>query len=256
MINLVKIISTFLFAAILLLGLARPAKAEPYGEITPRPEKSIIVDKKVGKHGTEETYSDDWFVDNFSVNDRRFRPGETVVFRVKIKNTSTVTLRNVVFKDVLPPYVEAARGPGSYDEDTRTITHTIEQIAAGDTIVYDIVVRVKDRDDLPSNRSVICVDNRAEAGNDDVFDDDRSQFCIGIDRGDDDGRDDETRDDDDRFEEDVQGETTDERKPRIIGPIIEIPKTGPPLGLALLGGNVLAVGVGLLLRGTKRKETR
>lgn len=197
----------------------QPGEEQPYSSPT-QPAESLLVDKLVAFPGTQQTkggVSMDRFVDNLSPNDARFSPNTKVLFRVKIKNTSGVTLKNVTLKDYIPDYMEPVSGPGTYDPETRIITYVIPEIKPGEEKVYDFEMQIVAQNKLPADKGIVCVLNKAEAYTDMTRDEDASQLCV---------------------EKAVQGITT-------------VPKTGPELGLFVLAGNVLAFGAGTVLRRMK-----
>ncbi|MGB5034771.1 MAG: hypothetical protein WBO56_03165 [Microgenomates group bacterium] len=106
---------TFLLSGFLFLSLGQGALAQygQYGAYGPYGQggqsNSILVDKTVGmnqvttKGGTTSTT----FVDNLGSTDQRFFAGQTVSFKIKVKNTSDHKLSNIVVKDTLPTSLEA-----------------------------------------------------------------------------------------------------------------------------------------------------
>lgn len=178
-----KVIISLTFGLI-LFGLvfvksvsADSAQYGPYGG-TP-PTNSIIVDKMVGKpvtNGTSVTNVD--YVDNLSPSDPRFSPNNQVYFRVRVKNTSNVKQSNVTLKDFLPNYLNPILGPGSWDANTRTITLNVGDFEANEEKVYYFVSQIYNQDLLPGDKGLFCEVNRAQTYNDNVSDDDTSQFCI------------------------------------------------------------------------------
>jgi uncharacterized repeat protein (TIGR01451 family) len=200
----------------------QPGEEQPYSSPT-QPAESLLVDKLVAFPGTQNTkggVSSDRFVDNLSANDLRFAPNSRVLFRIKVKNTSGVTLKNVTMRDFIPDYMEPVGGPGNYDENTRTITYVIPEIKAGEEKVYDFEMQLVAQNKLPADKGIVCVINKVEAFTDMTRDEDASQLCV---------------------EKSVQGITT-------------VPKTGPGLGLLVLAGNVLGLGAGAYLRRMKMNK--
>jgi uncharacterized repeat protein (TIGR01451 family) len=194
----------------------------PYESPT-QPVESLIVDKLVAYPGTvnsSDGIAMDRFVDNFSPNDKRFNPKSRVIFRVKVKNTSNVTLEDVTLKDYIPGYMEPVSGPGNFDVDTRVITYVIPEIKPGEEKIYDFEMQIVDQDSLPSDKGLICLTNKAEAYTDKVSDEDSSQMCV---------------------EKKVQNITT-------------VPKSGPELGLLILAGNLFGIGAGTYLTKFKKQS--
>lgn len=177
-----------------------------YGGETP--SYSIIIDKMVAKPGTSD------YVDNLSVSDPRFAPSQDVWFKIKVKNTSNKTLTNVQVRDYLPWYLEPISGPGSFDSNTRIISWNAGDFAVDEEKTYFLKAKIFSQANLPADKGLFCVINKADARNDNVFDDDSAQLCI---------------------EKSVQGVTT-------------VPSAGPELGLLILTGNLFGLGLGLKLK--------
>lgn len=212
-----KLILTAALFSLLLVAPIAHADSGQYGQYGPgTPSQSILIDKTVGK-GTSQTKggtTDVTYVDNFSASDPRFKPEEMVFFRLKVKNTSGDKLTNVTVKDFLPSYIEPVEGPGTYDSTNRVITYSAGDFAAGEEKTFYLKMQVTKQANLPADRGIMCVVNKAQAYNDKANDDDSSQFCI---------------------EKTVQGVST-------------VPSTGPELGLILMGANALMFATGIFLK--------
>jgi uncharacterized repeat protein (TIGR01451 family) len=141
------------------------------------PSYSIIIDKMVAMPNATKGGQDN-YVDNLSPSDPRFAPGTQVHFQVKVKNTSTVDLRNVTVQDVLPSYVDAVEGPGDYNAENRTISWTYAELKAGEEKVEKVVAHIKPQADLPADKGLMCMINKAIVRVGDASDEDTSQFCV------------------------------------------------------------------------------
>src|SRR3989339_1484660 len=168
---------------------------------------SILVDKMVQKPGTSD------YVDNLSVSDPRYKPSEYVMFKVTIKNTSTTTFGGMTAKDYVPSYLTPVEGPGTFDSNTRIITWDAGFFNVDEQKTYYFKMQINSDSNLPADKGLFCVVNRADATSNTTYDDDSSQLCI---------------------EKQVLGTTT-------------VPSAGPEMGLLLLAGNFLGVGIGLKL---------
>ena len=194
---------------ILSLFIFAPSTMAQYGQYgQPSQSYSIIVDKMVNKPGT------DTYVDNLSVSDPRFAPGSVVMFRIRIKNTSTIKLVGMEVKDTLPSYVEPVEGPGTYNSTNREITFNAGDFEVDQEKTFYIKTKVVPQASLPTDRGLVCVTNFVKATSSNAYDDDTAQLCI---------------------EKTVNGVTS-------------VPKSGPELGIILLAGNVLGVSAGLYLK--------
>lgn len=140
------------------------------GEVCP-PQVKFTIDKKVQKptKGGE-------FVDNLSVNDEKFNPGQTVSFQVVVKNTGEQEITLTV-SDMLPSHLDYVSG-GTFDANGKKVTNSVT-LKAGESKTYTIVAKVVDASVLPANQSVICVTNvaRATESNGAVAED-NAQLCI------------------------------------------------------------------------------
>ncbi len=141
------------------------------------PNYSIIVDKMV-MTGNQTKGGQEVYVDNLSPSDPRFAPGAQVTFQVKVKNTSDSTLKNIQVKDILPTWVDAIEGPGEYDANSRTISWTYPELKSGEGKMEKIIVQIKPQDQLPADQGLMCMNNKATAKSDTVYDEDTAQFCL------------------------------------------------------------------------------
>jgi len=141
------------------------------------PSYSIVVDKMVATGNTTKGGLP-VFVDNLTPADARYAPGDTIQFQIKIRNTSNINLTHIQVKDILPDWLDAAKGPGSYDENTRTITWTYPKLLAGEEKVEQVTAQVKSQDQLPADKGLMCINNKAVVSADNAYDEDTAQFCI------------------------------------------------------------------------------
>ncbi len=214
-----KKLAIFLVLATSYLLLSTSAFAQygqygQYGGTTPN--LSIVIDKMVGKPANKGT--DIEFVDNLSPSDPRFTPNQDVFFRLKVKNTSNVTLTNVQVKDFVPSYIEPVEGPGTYDSNTRTITFGAGDFKPDEEKTYTLKMRVNVQENLPSDKGLFCIVNKSQASNDKALDEDTAQLCI---------------------EKQVQG---------FVQGVTKVPSAGPELGLAFMAGQLLTLGAGIFLK--------
>lgn len=197
------------------------AKYRPYQP--PTKSVSILVDKMVSKPITTSDTATVEFVDNLATGDVKFGAGGDVFFKIRVKNTSNVDLKNVTVKDFLPSYLKPIEGPGTFDKSTNLITISAGDFAVKEEKIYIIKARVLTADKLPDD--ITCITNKAEGFNDRVRDDDTAQLCI---------------------EKQVKGLTTTVKSTVITAK--EIPSTGPKQWLLLYSISVLLGYAGLRLR--------
>ncbi len=185
------------------------AYADQYGYGQPSPSQSIDIEKTI--------FNGSIFVDNMSASDPRFAPGSQITFQLKVKNTSNVTLFNVIVKDFVPSFLNPLEGPGAFDSSTRIITFNAGNFEPNEERVFTLKMQVAGINSLPSDKSLVCQVNKAQASTDNVFDEDTSQFCI---------------------EKQVTG-------------VSVVPSAGPELGIFLISGELVMLGFGLTLRKKK-----
>ncbi len=209
-----KIFAIILFSIFYLLFFVTVhAQYGPYG---PAGAPSILVNKMVGKPGgqTKGGLSSLEYVDNLSVNDYKFKPGQEIFFQLKVKNTSNQNLDNVTVKDYVPSYLEPIEGPGTYDGNSRIITINAGSFSVDEEKIYVFKMKILSQDKLPADKGLFCLVNKADASTDGTYDDDTSQFCI---------------------------------EKEVVAPV-KVPSAGPELGLILLGGELTTLGLGIWLK--------
>lgn len=211
-----KVLAWTLLAVLAFWVMQVRADSGNYGQYGPgQPSHKILIDKMVGKPVTTKGgVVDPNYVDNYSSSDPRFKPEDTVFFRLKVKNTSSEKLYSVTVKDYVPSYVEPIEGPGNYNSSTRTIEFNAGDFNVNEEKTYYLKMRVVKQSSLPADKGVFCVVNKAGAYNDKASDEDTAQFCI---------------------EKQVPSTPT-------------TPKSGPEFGLALLAGELAAVAAGIYLK--------
>jgi len=153
------------------------------------------------------------FVDNLTINDHRFIPGNNASFKIIVKNTGDATIEKLNVTDTLPAYLTFVSGPGNYNESNRTLSYTIDKLEKGKTHEQTFVVTIATADNLPANQGIVCITNEAMAtDNKGTQAKDAASLC-------------------------VQKETTGAKPtPQVFEktPVKKIPETGPEM-LPLLG---------------------
>lgn len=224
--NLIAFVIGSVATTLCVLNLAPLVKADSgqYGQYgQPAPAQTILIDKTVGKPNaimTKGGLVNVEYVDNLSPADPRFRPGQQVLFKIKVKNTSTVSLSQVTVQDYVPTYVEPMEGPGNYDAGTRIISWDAGSFAPNEEKTYDLKMQLYPQDKLPANKGLFCLTNKAQASNSVTSDDDTAQFCV---------------------------------EKEVIG-VKKAPEAGPEAGVLILGANVLLAGVGFSLKRLTNKK--
>lgn len=155
--------------------------AGQYGQYEqPAPVESILVDKQVSKpifktKGGTTQYE---YVDNLTPSDVRFQPGMDIYFKVRVKNTSTVVLNNVMVTDKVPWYLEPIEGPGAYDAGTRAISFNAGTFKSDEEKIFYFKMQWFAQDKLPADRGLMCASNYVRAYTNNASDDDTAQACV------------------------------------------------------------------------------
>jgi uncharacterized repeat protein (TIGR01451 family) len=118
------------------------------------------------------------YVENLSPTDPQYTPGQTIVFKLTITNTGTSTVSKITATDILPPYITFSKGQGTYDEGTKTLRFTIDQLKANETKVFFIEGKVVERDALPDAQQSRCVINQATATANNKTSQDNALICL------------------------------------------------------------------------------
>lgn len=122
------------------------------------------------------------FVDNLSINDPRFQPGFITTFQLKIVNTGNSNISKVKITDIFPQYVTFSSGPGSFDNNTKTLTFEIDNLKSNEARTFTITGKIVDSSSIPIDQGgVVCVINQAQAVNLDYgsqVSQDNAQLCI------------------------------------------------------------------------------
>lgn len=204
-----KKIYAFLAIVFLSLFVANSVSASCGGQYeSPCQSYSMIVDKMVQKPGTPD------YVDNLSVSDPRYKPTNNVMFKITIKNTSTTAFGELIAKDYVPSYLTPVEGPGTFDSSTRTITWNAGYFAVDEQKTYYFKMQIANQSNLPSDKGLFCLVNKAQAWSNDVSDDDSSQFCI----------------------------------EKQVSTPPKVPSAGPEMGLIIFSGELFALGTGMYLK--------
>ena len=204
-----------------------------YGQSTP--SQSILIDKQVGKpifkgntvqSATKggivaaPTAGQVQYVDNLTPSDVRFQPGMEIMFKIRVKNTSSVVINDVMVNDKVPLYVEPIEGPGAYDANTRIISFNAGSFNPNEERTYYFKMQWASQDKLASDRGLICVSNYARAYTNSASDDDTAQACV---------------------------------EKQVVG-VKEAPKAGPEMTLILVAGQLGVLGIGLKIKKGAKKS--
>ncbi len=132
----------------------------------------VLIDKTVRNPSTNI------FVDNLGPSDPKFKPRNTITFRLTMKNTGDKTLDKITVVDHFPSFVDFTSGPGKYDSKTKNLTFDVLNLAGGTAQRFDVTGRIVSAVLFPTNKSVFCDINTVDATSDSQKDSDSSQFCL------------------------------------------------------------------------------
>lgn len=149
------------------LGFASPAFSQTptpstcpplyNGGIVCQEAKDFSVDKKA------QAPLDGSFVDFLPENETKTAPGNTMIFRIEVKNKTTRTLRGIAVTDTLPGFVQFVKSDSSVKQNGEKVTYTIATLETKKSHTVNIEARVKSRESLPKDSGPLCVANEVEA---------------------------------------------------------------------------------------------
>lgn len=119
------------------------------------------------------------YVENLNTNDPRFSANQEVAFKVIVKNVGQDNIESMTVTDTLPNYVTFVSGAGNYDNNSKKITFTIQNLGKNEQREFIIVTKVVENGALPTDKAINCVVNNVTAvANNGANAKDSSQFCI------------------------------------------------------------------------------
>ncbi len=133
---------------------------------------NLVIDKKVLNPKTNQ------LVDNLGVNDPKYQSGFLLNFQITLTNTGSVPLDNVLVRDIFPQFTTFSSGAGNFDQNTRTLTFTVNNLLPQETRSFFVLGRIVDENQLPSDFQVSCLVNQVSASFNNLTSQDSSQFCI------------------------------------------------------------------------------
>lgn len=184
-----KLITSISLAAAALLstgsvyaaGYGTPDCNTSYGAGTNCPQISFTIDKKVQTPTTTTKggVSTSNYVDNLTLNDARYQPGNSVNFSIKVTNNGTDSISNIDVVDSFPEYLTFKAGQGVYDKNARTLKFSVQNLGAGQSKEYIVTSQIADTKTLPADSGVVCVTNTVLGqDNKGLKGTDASQLCI------------------------------------------------------------------------------
>ena len=115
------------------------------------------------------------FVNNLGANDEKFVPGATINFRIIIKNTGEKAIEDVNVTDTLPDHLSWVSGG---ENNGNQVTYTLDKLDPGKEHTSTITVKVSDANNLPNDKSIVCVANTVKATQNGRSATDSTQLCI------------------------------------------------------------------------------
>lgn len=134
---------------------------------------NLVVNKKVIDPKTGN------LVDNLGVNDNKFGPEGVVTFQIAVTNTGNGKINRIQVKDIFPQFVDFAAGAGNFDGGSKVLSFDVNDLNPNETRTFNIVGKVTKAENLPGDRSTVCVVNQAiGTTNDGQTSQDNVQMCI------------------------------------------------------------------------------
>lgn len=134
---------------------------------------NLVVNKKVIDPKTGN------LVDNLGVNDNKFGPEGVVTFQIAVTNTGNGKINKVSVRDIFPQFVDFAAGAGNFDGGSKVLSFDINDLNPNETRTFNIVGKITKAENLPGDRSTVCVVNQAiGTTNDNQTSQDNVQMCI------------------------------------------------------------------------------
>lgn len=153
-----KNIVFFLVSAVLtvLLSSLFSIKANAYSYSNDS-EKTISIDKKIRELKNSE------YQDNISASEKVFYENDSVEFKIIVKNTGDVILKNIKVVDYLPPFLKLVFYPGNFNETNNKVEWTINELNAGDSQEFLIRAKINNSKAVrtqtkETNAAQVCVD--------------------------------------------------------------------------------------------------
>lgn len=109
------------------------------------------------------------FVDNLGLTSHHFLSGEEITFKLTVKNVGDSTINNISVTDTLPDFLSLTSGQLSYN---------INHLDPGQSDERQMKAKVVPKDQLPKDKTVLCLVNSLQAVSGDQSDKDSSQFCL------------------------------------------------------------------------------
>lgn len=215
-------VTTFAFMA---LSIA-PAFADSYGYYGTTPVTSCLaIDKSVSKPDSKNLMD---FIDNVTVRDAKYKPGQTLMERAKIKNVSNKIVPNVRITSTIPQYIKYVAGPVTFNKGNTEFTINVGDLQPQEEKTYFVTFTANAEGDLPNQALTVFTNTiRAQGDGCDAVED-SAQMII---------------------ERQVLGTTTKGGQPiESLKNVKKYPNAGPEYGIALLALQGALFGTGYMIK--------
>lgn len=119
------------------------------------------------------------FQDTINRTDYAFLPGDTVSYEMTITNISSKeAVSDATIKVLFPQFIDYGSGSGKYDNKTKNLTFTINNLAPTKKQSFAVTGKVVAKEKLPKNQDSVCVITQAIATNGNKQSQDNSQICL------------------------------------------------------------------------------
>jgi uncharacterized repeat protein (TIGR01451 family) len=142
------------------------------------PTANISIDKKIIHPVSGQA------VDNLTVNNVRFKPGQDIRFAITVTNTGATILTKIELTDELPSYISYTGGSANFKQEKQVIRFTIDKLNPNQSKTYEVRAKIVEANALPANEGTFCSTKYAGALNKahvviaDKRSDDSAGFCI------------------------------------------------------------------------------
>lgn len=225
-----KYFKDVIFSIFILAALSRaPAFADSYGYNGATLATSCLaIDKSVSNPSSSNLKE---FIDNVTVSSTKYKPGQTLMERAKIKNVSNKIVPNVRITSVVPKYIKYVSGPVAFNKGGTEFTINVGDLQPQEEKIFFITFTASTEKDLPNQALTIFTNTIRAQG--DVCDsvEDTAQMII---------------------ERQTLGTPKGGQPIEELKDVKKYPDSGPEYGLALLAIQSALLGTGLYL---KRKST-
>lgn len=180
--NIALLTAVFVITAVSML-FAQNAKAEKCVTIYGGGEKCVSEDAKLKvEKSVWNPEKKDW-QDHIGSKEHKFDANDKIQFRIRVKNTGDVEIKDINLEDHLPSFVRYKDGDGEGKKDDTRVEFDKFDLKPGESKEFEFTAKVADDGILPKDDN-ICLTNVAKAegkrADNDKEEDaiDYANFCI------------------------------------------------------------------------------